>query len=113
MGLHDVEDAQSGGAASRYLSPHGLNVRDSDRRCASLKSAVKFAKLNNLLGVIVDASIAVHAPALISTIKQSGLVLITHGEQNARQEIVDMQSTHGVDGIQRCGICYLLHGIDT
>lgn len=74
-----------------------------------MKEAVKFAKSNNLLGLIVDAEIAVHAPALITTIKESGLVLITHGEENQRLENVNTQTVHGVDGIQANGICALLH----
>lgn len=95
--------------SSLSRSPHGLPIQDSDRRCASLKRAVKFAKVNNLLGLMIDAEVAIHAPALITTIKESGLVLITHGQINSEREKINTQMVHGVDGIQVDGICTLLH----
>lgn len=95
--------------SSLSRSPHGLPIQDLDRRCASLKKAVKFSKVNNLLGLIVDAEVAIHAPALITTIKESGLVLITHGEVNLQRDNINTQTIHGVDGIQVEGICNLLH----
>ena len=60
---------------------------------------VKFARNNNLLGIIIHADIALHSPAMITTIKESGLVLLTHGEQNHAKENVAMQSNHGADGV--------------
>ena len=74
---------------------------------------MKFSKSNNLLGLIIDASVALYAPALITTIKESGLVLITHGEENSKRQHIDTQTVYGVDGIQLDGICELLHGIET
>lgn len=113
LGLDDYPENEGAFGSHLKRSPHGLPVVDSDRRCSSVKEAVKFSKLNNLLGLIIDAEVMVHAPALITTIKESGLVLITHGEVNHRKVNVDTQTVHGVDGIQVDGICNLLHGIDT
>lgn len=107
------DGAISSNARRQTRSPHGMPIHDSDQKCASLKEAVKFSKLNNLLGLVIDAEVAVHAPALITTIKQSGLVLITHGTQNEDAENVETQTIHGVDGIQVSGLCRLLHGINT
>lgn len=95
------------------ISPHGLPTRELDSRCASVKEAVKFSKLNNLLGVILDASIALHAPALITTIKKSGLVLITHGSSNIQEDNVESQCSHGVDGTMVSGVLSLRHFINT
>lgn len=112
LGPVDIE-AERPNEKSHKCSPHGLNLKDSDHRSKSLKAAVKFSKSNNLLGLIIDAGVALHAPALITTIKQSGLVLITHGPENAKKDNVETQTLHGVDGIQVSGVCNLLHGIDT
>lgn len=111
LGPHDGITNITSGVQAR--SPHGMPIIDSDQKCASLKEAVKFSKLNNLLGLVIDAEVAVHAPALITTIKQSGLVLITHGPKNDDSENIATQTFHGVDGIQVGGICKLLHGINT
>ena len=35
------------------------NRVEEDRRCTSIREAVKFAKANNLLGVMLDATILV------------------------------------------------------
>lgn len=42
------------------------NRIEEDRRCTSIREAVKFAKANNLLGVMLDATILVR-PTLIAT----------------------------------------------
>jgi len=52
-------------------------ARALDPRQASLKEAVRFAKNNNLLGVMVDGTLLEQVPELIPTIKAAGLVLIT------------------------------------
>lgn len=41
------------------------NRVEDDRRCTSIREAVKFAKANNLLGVMLDATILVRLPSLI------------------------------------------------
>lgn len=88
---------------------HGLYAAEAElSHSFSIKETVKFAKLNNLLGIVVNADIALHAPALITTIKESGLILITHGAMNSDKAHVDLQSAHGVDGIQFGGVCRFL-----
>lgn len=41
------------------------NRVEDDRRCTSIREAVKFAKANNLLGVMLDATILVRLSSLI------------------------------------------------
>jgi CDK inhibitor PHO81 len=103
----------SADVASRHTSPHGLALTRRSEECSSIKEAVKFSRINNLLGMIIDADIALHAPALITTIKESGLVLITHGSANVLRQNVDTQAAHGADGIFFDGVCSFLHGIET
>lgn len=98
--------------ATAMLSPHGLEIVDEDRSCRSIKEAVKFSKANNLLGLVLDADVAIHAPALITTVKESGLVLITNGEVNVNRLNVDTQISHGVDGVMHRGVCQFVNEID-
>ncbi|ORY74864.1 hypothetical protein BCR37DRAFT_403849 [Protomyces lactucae-debilis] len=100
-------------ASGTYISPHGLSLSRRGEEATSIKEAVKFSRTNNLLGMIIDADIALHAPALITTIKESGLVLITHGSANELRQNVDTQAAHGADGIFLDGVCSFLHGIET
>ncbi|KAI9486563.1 MAG: hypothetical protein EXX96DRAFT_46779 [Benjaminiella poitrasii] len=67
----------------------------------SLKEAVKFAKRNNLLGILSSATTVVQVPSLISNIKESGLVLVTFGDLNDKNdsECISMQRKQGVDAI--------------
>jgi CDK inhibitor PHO81 len=73
------------------------NRTELDRRCTSIEGAVKFAKANNLLGVLLDATIVVRCgtahskeslanpavqsqvPSLIDSIKENGLLLALFG----------------------------------
>lgn len=43
------------------------NRVEDDRRCTSIREAVKFAKANNLLGVMLDATILVSSRFYLST----------------------------------------------
>ncbi|WFD06071.1 phosphate system positive regulatory protein pho81 [Malassezia vespertilionis] len=54
------------------LVPFGADPRQS-----SLAEAVRFAKGNNLLGIMADTDILLKVPELIPTIKSAGMVLIT------------------------------------
>ncbi|GBB88938.1 hypothetical protein RclHR1_15560002 [Rhizophagus clarus] len=74
---------------------------EKDKRCTSIKEAVKFAKSNNLLGVIFDATLLVKVPSLIMNVKQAGLVLTTFGTTNNDNILqdkykVDAKVTDGV-----------------
>lgn len=52
---------------------------EPDPRRLSVAEAVRFAKSNNLLGIMVDAVLLQHVPQLIHSIKAAGLLLITIG----------------------------------
>ncbi|CAI2166042.1 19028_t:CDS:2 [Funneliformis geosporum] len=70
---------------------------EKDKCCTSLKEAVKFAKRNNLLGVICDATILVKVPSLITNVKQAGLVLTTFGIANNDDHNIILQDKYKVD----------------
>jgi CDK inhibitor PHO81 len=55
------------------------NRVEVDRRCTAIREAVKFAKANNLLGVVFDSTLLLHVPTLIATIKAHSLVLTASG----------------------------------
>lgn len=54
-------------------------AEEDDKRCLSVREAVKFAKANNLLGVMLDATLIAQVPHLIYSIKESGLILAVFG----------------------------------
>ncbi|KAF9937835.1 phosphate system positive regulatory protein pho81 [Mortierella alpina] len=72
---------------------------EADRRCTSIKEAIKFARSNNLLGVICEATPLIQVPNLIANIKESGLVLTTFGASNRDPTLVQIQKSHGVDAL--------------
>ncbi|WFD31476.1 phosphate system positive regulatory protein pho81 [Malassezia sp. CBS 17886] len=55
----------------------------ADMRQTSVAEAVRFAKGNNLLGVVVDAALLEMVPDLIPSVKAAGLVLIALGRPSA------------------------------
>ncbi|KAI8342970.1 hypothetical protein BC941DRAFT_410086 [Chlamydoabsidia padenii] len=65
----------------------------------SLKEAVKFAKRNNLLGIISEATPLIQVPSLIKNIKESGLILVTSGQLNELEQNQRIQERHGVDAM--------------
>ncbi|OZJ04337.1 hypothetical protein BZG36_02387 [Bifiguratus adelaidae] len=75
-----------------------------DRRCESLKEAIKFAKSSNLLGIICEATPLVQVPSLITNVKESGLILTTFGEANNDAVYRDIQERFGVDAMLVDGI---------
>lgn len=52
---------------------------ETDARRESISEAVRFAKSNNLLGIMVDVALLNHVPHLVQSVKASGLLLITIG----------------------------------
>ncbi|KAG0240812.1 phosphate system positive regulatory protein pho81 [Actinomortierella wolfii] len=70
---------------------------EDDKRCTSIKEAVKFARSNNLLGVICEATPLIQVPGLITHIKESGLILTSFGVGNKDPALVQLQKSHGVD----------------
>ena len=51
--------------------------KNADPRQSSIAEAVRFAKGNNLLGLMLDTSILELVPELLTAVKAAGLVLIT------------------------------------
>lgn len=70
---------------------------EDDKRCTSIKEAVKFSRSNNLLGVICEATPLIQVPSLITHIKESGLILSSFGVGNKDPVQVQIQKSHGVD----------------
>ncbi|EJT97715.1 hypothetical protein DACRYDRAFT_25062 [Dacryopinax primogenitus] len=66
----------------------------TDKRCLSVSAAVNFAKANNLLGVILNASLLRRVPSLIRGIKALGVILTAFGEPEDIQPL----PTSGAEG---------------
>jgi CDK inhibitor PHO81 len=73
--------------------------KEHDIRCTSIKEAIRFAKANNLLGLITESTPLIQLPVLINTIKESGLLLASFGRENENESNVRKQETAGVDAI--------------
>lgn len=82
-----------------HQDPTQIVYKNNDIRCSSLKEAVKFAKQNNLLGIICSAQTIVQVPSLIKTTKESGLILVTAGEVNSDIRYRHIQERYGVDAM--------------
>ncbi|EPQ30369.1 uncharacterized protein PFL1_01895 [Pseudozyma flocculosa PF-1] len=59
--------------------------QETDPRRESISEAVRFAKSNNLLGIMVEVALLDHVPNLVHSVKAAGLLLITTGKKRARQ----------------------------
>ncbi|KAG0306864.1 phosphate system positive regulatory protein pho81 [Dissophora globulifera] len=79
------------------LLANEVEFHEDDKRCTSIKEAVKFARSNNLLGVICEATPLIQVPSLITHIKESGLILSSFGSGNKDPALVQIQKSHGVD----------------
>ncbi|KAK5799677.1 hypothetical protein F5H01DRAFT_284485, partial [Linnemannia elongata] len=84
-------------AVSVTTSESDPEFHEDDKRCTSIKEAVKFARSNNLLGVICEATPLIQVPSLITHIKESGLILSSFGVGNKDPAQVQIQKSHGVD----------------
>ncbi|CAG8537801.1 10627_t:CDS:2 [Paraglomus brasilianum] len=80
------------------------NVEDYKGRDTSIKEAVKFAKGNNLLGLICEATLLVQVPSLITYAKEAGLILTTFGTSNNDPPNVRLQIRYGVDALMVDGV---------
>ncbi|KAK9333872.1 hypothetical protein V1520DRAFT_72080 [Lipomyces starkeyi] len=80
----------------RFTSAHDLPVQGvEDRRCSSLREATTFASNNNLMGLICAARLLNIVPALIESIRVSGLVLVAQNSKFDRYT-----GGPGIDGIR-------------
>ncbi|GAA5878688.1 hypothetical protein JCM1840_000200 [Sporobolomyces johnsonii] len=71
------------------------NRVEEDRRCTSIREAVKFAKANNLLGVMLDATMLIQVPSLIQSAREHGLLITTFGTPG-RVPLTDAHMAAGV-----------------
>lgn len=74
------------------VSAHGLPVKETDRRCTSLKDATAFAANNNLLGVVCSSSLLSLVPSLVGTIRVFGLVLVSETISSLPKQYQQSQS---------------------
>ncbi|KAJ3332193.1 phosphate system positive regulatory protein pho81 [Blyttiomyces sp. JEL0837] len=72
---------------------------ETDKRCNSIKEAIRFAKKSNFLGLVCEATPLIQVPLLINTIKESGLILASFGKANGDAANVKLQEESGVDAI--------------
>ncbi|KAE8232676.1 hypothetical protein CF326_g2296 [Tilletia indica] len=73
--------------------------KEVDPRRQSVAEAVRFAKNNNLMGIMADALLLSKAPQLVMSVKASGLLLITTGASTfdfpGAEEITPEQDVDG------------------
>lgn len=81
-----------------FLTESGTNYMP-DVRTNSLKSAIKFAKKWNLLGLVSACEPLIKCPRLIQVIKASGLVCFSYGVLNNDPKNVKLQMSAGVDAV--------------
>ncbi|KAJ1973988.1 phosphate system positive regulatory protein pho81, partial [Dimargaris xerosporica] len=107
-------DATMDWASALPLSPTQAPWPVFDHRIppVSIKDAIKFSRRNHLLGILCDAQLLVKVPALITTVKQSGLVLATFGSSQDDAIGLATQRTHGVDAALVDGVFHYNHGSD-
>ncbi|GAA6027089.1 hypothetical protein JCM8097_006102 [Rhodosporidiobolus ruineniae] len=86
------EGGWRGGEAARLVP---ANRVEEDRRCTSIREAVKFARQNNLLGVMLDATMLVQIPSLIQSAREHGLLITTFGTPTR----VPLADAHMADGV--------------
>ncbi|GLB33490.1 putative cyclin-dependent protein kinase inhibitor [Lyophyllum shimeji] len=67
----------------------------NDPRLSNIGAAVEFARINNLLGVFVDADLLVQVPSLIHGIRNAGLIVGTHGDSRNLEEL---STASGIEG---------------
>jgi len=75
-------------------------VANCGRASTSIKEAVRIAQSNNFMGLICTSRLLDLVPALVSSIKEAGLVLISdysHDSTRSRPSVLDLAK--GVDGL--------------
>lgn len=76
-------------------------VANCGRTAVSLKEAVRIAQSNNFMGLICTSRLLDLVPALVSSVKEGGLVLIAdYSQDQARIEPASVSSLpQGADGL--------------
>jgi CDK inhibitor PHO81 len=75
-------------------------IANCGRTDMSIKESVRIAQANNLMGLICTSRLLELVPALISSIKEAGLVLIadhSYDAHNSNPSVLSLQK--GVDGL--------------
>ncbi|KAH9943358.1 cyclin-dependent protein kinase inhibitor [Epithele typhae] len=87
--------SQCGETSRAAPSAIALTTEDvHDFRLWSLDAAVEFSKMNNLLGVLLDASFLARTPSLIQGVKDFGLLVGTFG---VREDIERLPTSTGAE----------------
>ncbi|KXT17637.1 hypothetical protein AC579_10152 [Pseudocercospora musae] len=77
-----------------------LMVSDCGRTDMSIKESVRIAQSNNFMGLICTSRLLELVPALISSVKEAGLVLIAdYSRDQVRQRPTVLSLAKGVDGL--------------
>ncbi|KAJ3842518.1 cyclin-dependent protein kinase inhibitor [Lentinula raphanica] len=90
-----------GRKVNRIPRPIVIDSGDTqDRRLTSLGATVEFARMNNLLGVFIDATLLIQVPSLIHSVRNAGLLV---GITETAEEPLNGHS-EGVDAFLREGV---------
>ncbi|KAL4241238.1 Peroxisome assembly protein 12 [Abortiporus biennis] len=91
-------------SSPKPLSPTSLSVGDAhDYRLSSLGAAVEWCKLNNLLGLLLDAELLHKVPALIQGVKDFGLLVGAFGGSEHMSNL-SIHDSFAVDAYLQDGI---------
>jgi glycerophosphodiester phosphodiesterase len=82
-----------------YLLTSAGSENHLDIRCNSLQGAVRFAKSNNLRGIVSKGEPILECPELVGIVKSLNLALITWGDENNNVSNVRLQQLLGVDAV--------------
>ncbi|KAJ2966297.1 hypothetical protein NUW54_g13850 [Trametes sanguinea] len=105
--------SQCGSIAAHLECDRAEHDNVHDYRLWSLDAAVEFSKMNNLLGVILDAGLLARVPSLIQGVKDYGLLVGTFGlsEDIERLPSSAGSEANGVDAVLHDGVLtYFNHG---
>ena len=81
-----------------FLSTAGVE-QYSDPRTDSLYQAIRFAKRENLLGIVTDSTVFTNCPWLINAVHKAGLIVMSYGMGNNDINQIELQRKFGIDGL--------------
>jgi CDK inhibitor PHO81 len=88
-GLHDNTQLQRQPAAPRQVGARSGSSDSSllfQRRDTSIKESARLAQMNNFMGLVCSSRILQMVPALVETVKQAGLVLVSDASESDADE---------------------------
>ncbi|KAF5393716.1 hypothetical protein D9757_000308 [Collybiopsis confluens] len=90
----------------RSSHPIGFESGDNqDRRLSSLAATVEFARMNNLLGVFIDATLLLQVPSLIQSVRNAGLLAGIHeASEDTTAALSSPSGKDNVDAFVREGV---------